>query len=357
LRSLLGRFLGASRAQALLRHYEIRNKVDLKQQRDADPALVRYAERLLSGAIGASSAGIVVRSVLQEEQIRIDEVLRMLQESQAVKEANRELRKKSAELRRATEQLQEANRQLRAVDELKDEFLYTVTHELRTPLTSIRALSEILFDNPDLPGTQRQDYLEAVIRETERLSHLITQVLNLERYESGKKQLHTAPINLAELLQETVSATLPLAVRKKLQVRKAFPPQLPDLEGDRDLLAQVCYNLLSNAIRHAREQILVSVTSTGNRFLISVSDDGPGVPAGMHELIFDKFFQAKNQHLKKPEGSGLGLAICRKIVEMHDGKIWVESTEGTGATFRIELANRETNSPPSPDYEPQKSAL
>ena len=112
---------------------------------------------------------------------------------------------------------------------------------------------------------------------------------------------------------------------------------MPLLEGDVDLLTQVFYNLTSNAIKHAKRNIQVEANYQDNIYRISIKDDGNGIPAELHELVFDKFFQAKNQTLKKPEGSGLGLAICKRIVEMHQGKIWIENLENNGANFIVEI--------------------
>jgi len=152
--------------------------------------LVTFVERVLSGVIGSASAHIIVGSVTKVEELKIDEVLKMLRESQQMIELNRELRKKSAEVEKATMLLIKANDQLTQMDKTKDEFLYTVTHELRTPVTSIRAMAEIVHDNTDMEEGQKQLFLGGIIKETERLSHLITQVLNLEKYESGKQLLN-----------------------------------------------------------------------------------------------------------------------------------------------------------------------
>ena len=208
---------------------------------------------------------------------------------------------------------------------------------MRTPLTSVRALSEIVHDNPDLPEEQKSEYLSAIMKETIRLSHLITQVLNLERYESGRTKLNYSNIDFASLLKDTIISANPLLKEKKLQLLQEINKELPVISGDKDLLNQVFYNLTSNAIKYAKKSIIIKAITNPHLLRISVKDDGPGIAGEVHELIFDKFFQAKNQTLKKPEGSGLGLAICKRIVEMHHGKIWVESEEGNGSEFIVEL--------------------
>lgn len=339
LNSLLSNFLGQERAEKLISHYAQRHKIPMDQKK-ADARLVTFAERVLSGVIGSASARIMVSTVTKEEEIRIDEVLRILQESQQMIELNKELRRKSSELQKATEQLTQANEQLREMDHVKDEFLYTVTHELRTPLTSIRAMAEIVHDNPDMPDEEKMQFLSGVIRETERLSHLITQVLNLERYESGRQKLNIASVQMNELLQDTIRSVEHLAREKKVDIIRNWPDSMFLVQCDAALIQQVVYNLLSNAIKFAPEgsgQIRVSMQTNHDELQVWVEDNGKGIPQDLHTLIFDKFFQARNQTLKKPEGTGLGLAICKKIVEMHEGKIWVDSVEGKGSRFIFTL--------------------
>ncbi len=337
LKTLLSNFIGAQRTNQLLQNYARRRNIKLSDSGQAEPAMVSFAEKILAGAIGSASARIMVKNVVKEEELSIDEILKILRESQLMKETNKELRKKSIELSKATEELKKANEQLKQMDEMKDEFLYTVTHELRTPLTSVRALSEIVHDNPDLPNEQKNQYLAAIMKETVRLSHLITQVLNLERYESGRTKLNLTNINFALLLNETFESATPLLKEKQLQLLQNISAELPITYGDKDLLNQVFYNLTSNAIKHARKNIWITAGMQENTFHFSIKDDGAGIASEVHELIFDKFFQAKNQTLKKPEGSGLGLAICKRIIEMHHGKIWVESEIGKGANFIVEI--------------------
>lgn len=331
--ALLTNFLGSERANSLLTGYANRHKIKLDEGRSADPRIVAFSERVLGGVIGAASARIMVGSIAKEEDISIDEVLKILRENQEMIEINKELRKKSLELSKATLELQSANNQMKLIDEQKDEFLYTVTHELRTPLTSIRALSEIIHDNTDLPEDQRQQYLSAITRETERLSYLITQVLTLERYESGRHRLNLSAVNLSNLINDIVENMHPLAKEKNIVINIIMADTQAILQCDKELITQVLYNLLGNAIKFANKTVKVTLLREYNEWQIRISDDGKGVENELQLLIFDKFFQAKNQTLKKPEGSGLGLAISKKIIDLHNGRIWVESILGQGATF------------------------
>jgi Na+/proline symporter/signal transduction histidine kinase len=337
--SLLENFLGTERAQKILTNYAKRHKIPLDTKR-ADPRLVSFAEKILAGIIGSASAHIMVSSVTKEEELKIDEVINILRESQQMIELNKELKKKSFEVQKATQQLTIVNEQLKEMDLLKDEFLYTVTHELRTPITSIRAMTEIVHDNEDMPEEQKQLFLGNVIRETERLTHLITQVLNLERYESGRQQLNLNPVLLNTLLKDSIQSLQALTDEKKIVIQLNIPDSMFLIRCDADLLQQVLNNLISNAIKFVEEssgKIKVSVHTNHDELEVWVEDNGNGIQTELHELVFDKFFQARNQTLKKPQGSGLGLAICKKIIEMHNGRIWVESVENKGSRFIFTL--------------------
>jgi Na+/proline symporter/nitrogen-specific signal transduction histidine kinase len=338
-RAVMENFIGVERSGNLLQAYAQRHKIVLSQP-EADPRIVAFAERMLSGVIGSASARFVMRNITKEEEIGLSEVLSIVRESQQVLELNKELKKKSIDLTRVTDALTLANNQLRQIDLLKDEFLYTVTHELRTPLTSIRAMSEIVCDHPDMEETQRQHYLESIVKETERLSHLITQVLNLERYESGRQKLQLTSVNLKGLLADVAAALQLLAQERGTRLSLVLPDAMFIIRCDREMIYQAVYNLVANALRFVPEQqgeVKIIVREGIADLQIWVEDNGKGIAPDLHELIFDKFFQARNQTLQKPVGSGLGLAICRRIVEMHQGKTWVESQPGEGARFAILL--------------------
>jgi signal transduction histidine kinase/Na+/proline symporter len=307
----------------------------------ADPRLLTYAEKLLAGTLGPASARLLLASVAGAEEISYDNVVGILKESQQLLEANRQLQKQSRQLQRLTDELRQAYQQLQALDQQKDEFLYTVTHELRTPLTSIRALAEILADNPDLEEEERERFHNTIGREAERLTRLISLVLDLEKLESGQATLARTELALSEVAQEAAEAVGQLAREKGIALHLDVPANLPALPADRDRLMQVLINLLSNAVKACPPgragRIDLLAWPAADALLLCVADNGKGIaPAEQHQ-IFDKFFQAQNQSLRKPEGSGLGLAITKKIVELHQGRIWVESAPEQGARFFVEL--------------------
>ncbi|WP_299825109.1 sensor histidine kinase [uncultured Pontibacter sp.] len=340
IKSLLVSFLGRKRTETAMKAYQRKYPAPTDETGKADPKLVTYAEKLLSGVIGSSSARIMVSSVVTEEKISIEEVLNILKESQQLISINNELRRKSMELRRATEQLRGANERLKQLDELKDEFLSTVTHELRTPLTSIRALSEILYDNPDMEREDQEHFLHTIVKESERLTRLITQVLDLERFESGKQQLNLVPLQMKEIIDESVEALIQLVQEKNIALVVDVQHNLPAFKGDKDRLMQVLVNLISNAIKFCNPnqgRVIVSSYYIDGDIKVNVADNGKGIEPEAQKQIFDKFYQARNQNLRKPEGSGLGLAISKQIIESHQGRLWVESEPGSGARFSFVL--------------------
>jgi Na+/proline symporter/nitrogen-specific signal transduction histidine kinase len=307
----------------------------------ADPRLLTYAEKLLAGSLGPASARLLLAGVAGAEQISYDNVVGILKESQQLLEANRQLQKQSRQLQRLTDELRLAYQQLQALDQQKDEFLYTVTHELRTPLTSIRALAEILADNPELEVEERERFQLTISREAERLTRLISLILDLEKFESGQASLDRTPLHLAEVVHEAADAVAQLARERCTELRVDVPASLPPLPADHDRLMQVLINLLSNAIKATVPgrpgHIAVLAWPAADALLLCVEDNGKGIALAEQHQIFDKFFQARHQTMRKPEGSGLGLAITKKIVELHHGRIWVESAPDQGARFFVEL--------------------
>lgn len=339
LQRLLTTFFGLPQAQHVVGRYIRRNRLDAAEPY-ADPRLVAYTERLLAGAVGSASARMLVASVATEEPIRVDEVIQILKTSQELLSVNKELKRKSTELQQLTQRLSDANERLKAADQQKDDFLSTVTHEIRTPITSIRALTEILHDNDDIDEDTRRHFLGTVIKEAERLTRLINQVLDLERIESGRHRLTLETVAVDDIVRESVEAVMPLAIDKNLFVNVQNQHQPLTVLADRDRIMQVTINLLSNAIKFSDEgsaPILVRTHGENQSCVVSVTDHGAGIDPVYHGLIFEKFYQAKSTDTNGAKGSGLGLAISRKIIELHNGMLSVESTPGQGSTFAFKL--------------------
>jgi signal transduction histidine kinase len=291
LTSLLSKFFGQASSERALNLYARRNQLSLKT-RYAAPQLVNYTEKMLSGAIGAASARIVVSSVAKEERITVNEVIDILKTSQELRLVNQELTRKSLELEQTTTKLQQANELLKIADQQKDDFLSTVTHEIRTPLTSIRVLSEILQTNPDLEEEQRDHFLTTVIKETDRLTRLVNEVLDLERFESGRYSLTITLLRLEEVVEESLNSLEQLANEKSVQIQRNIEPGLPDIEGDYDRLVQVFINLISNSIKFCYPEIgiiRIKVRLEYPAIKVQIMDNGSGIDPLFHELIFDKF--------------------------------------------------------------------
>jgi signal transduction histidine kinase len=333
--------VGAERAeQALAGHARMRG-LSLAADAQADSDLVNFAERLLAGAIGAASARVMISTVVKGADFSPDEVLAILDEASQVIEYSRELERKSRALEVATGELKRANQRLTELDRLKDEFISTVSHELRTPLTSIRSFSEILLDNPDLQLAERNQFLEIVVKESERLTRLINDILDLSRIESGRMEWHLSTCDPKDILEDALAATSGLFKDKGIILEPEFASDLPRITVDRDRLMQVVINLLSNAAKFAQAEggrVKVRMARQERQLAVSVEDNGPGIPPEQFEAVFDRFHQLGSDTMTgKPKGWGLGLTICRQIVEHFGGRIWVEPGRPRGAVFRFTL--------------------
>jgi signal transduction histidine kinase len=340
IQSLLSRFLGERKAAIELSNFVKTMHISIDDKTELDPRIVNHAERLLSGFVGSSSARILVGSVVKEEKISMTDVVDILEESQKLISVNKALKQKSEELKRATDALIAVNSKLKENDLLKDEFLYTVTHEMRTPLTSIKALSEILADDDDVEEETRKEFLKTIVKESERMTRLISQVLDLENFESGKHQLSIDKVNVIELLQHCVQTQEEVFKQQHIIFHCDLQKSLPETWLDYDRITQVVLNLLANAANYCDKthgEIWLTAYQLENQIKINVSDNGNGVKKELENIIFEKFFQAKNQTIRKPKGSGLGLAISKKIIQLHEGKIWVEANEPKGSRFSFTI--------------------
>jgi Na+/proline symporter/nitrogen-specific signal transduction histidine kinase len=340
LQTLVGRFLGPARAAELFDGYARSRGVAAADELDADASLVRFAEIQLAGAIGASSARAMVSSVVQEEPLGVDEVMAIIDEASQAIAHSQELEEKRAELEAATNELRSANEQLKELDRLKDDFISTVTHELRTPLTSIRAFSEILHDNPGLDVNERSRFLGILVKESERLTRLINQVLDLAKLESGAVEWQNVTLDLREIVDDAAKTISQLFKAKNVQLDVNLPQAAVPVTADRDRLMQVMLNLLSNSIKFCdaeRGQVVVTVAQHHESVRVDVRDNGVGIAKEDQELIFEKFRQVGDSLTEKPPGTGLGLAICRQIVGHFGGRLWVESERMRGATFSFSL--------------------
>ncbi|MDD5285950.1 MAG: sensor histidine kinase [Desulfuromonadaceae bacterium] len=256
-------------------------------------------------------------------------------------------------IQKRTSELQELNKKLVKLDSAKSDFLSTVSHELRTPLTSVMGFAkiikkkqeEVIFpaltsDDPKVVKSvvQVRDNLNIIVSESERLTALITDVLDIAKMDSGKIEWKSEPVAPTDIINRATAATSSLFDKKRIALLKDIDPDLPMLVGDGDRFMQVMINLLSNAVKFTD---VGSVTCRAKRspqgVLISVIDSGAGIAPEHHEAVFEKFRQIGDILSDKPQGTGLGLPICKEIVEHHGGRIWVESELGKGSTFIFEI--------------------
>jgi hypothetical protein len=341
--ALLGRFLGPERAREAFESYARSRGARTIDALAADASLVHHAESLLAGAIGSASARVMVASVVAEEPLGLDEVMNIIDEASQVLAYSRQLEQKSRELEAASQELRDANQRLQELDRLKDDFISTVTHELRTPLTSIRAFSEILRDNPRLDEGQRAQFLGTVIKESERLTRLINQVLDLSKIESGNAEWHTSELDMREVVDDAAAAVSQMFKENAVELEVHLPQDLPSIVADRDRLMQVMLNLLSNAAKFCKRpggRVNIALARQDGFLRVDVTDNGIGISDSDKEVIFEKFRQVGDTLTNRPQGTGLGLPICRQIINHFGGRLWVQSRPGEGATFSFTLPFR-----------------
>ena len=334
------RFLGKKRAKTLLKKYEKKHDLDLSKGIMASADLVNYAEKHITGALGAASAKVVIGSIVKEEPISVEEMLKILDQTQEVMQYSKELEKKSKELQATTIQLKQANERLKELDHLKANFITTVTHELRTPITSMKALSKILLDNPHLPHDQQAEFLAIVVSESERITRLINQVLDLEKIQAAPPLSDLEKIDLRAVIKQASQGFKETIRLKNITLSLSFKSKPVYVNGNEDKLVQVLINLLANAIKFVpaeKGKISIKLSAKNNLATLKVVDNGIGISEKDQATIFDQFTQVSNVKLGKPKGSGLGLHISKRIIEQHGGRIWVKSKVGKGAVFVVEL--------------------
>ncbi len=339
LQQLVARFLGQGKTVRLFREYARQRGYAGINSIPADAGLVHFAETQLAGAIGSASARVMVASVAQEEPLGLDEVMNILDEASQVRAYSHQLEEKSRQLEAATEELRAANEQLKELDRLKDDIMSSVTHELRTPLTAIRALSEMMFEDPEIDLVERKRFLGIIVSETERLTRLVNQVLDLAKIESGHAEWHNTDIDMRELVEHAIDSTRQLFSDCGAELVVSLPEQAPKLLADRDRLHQVLLNLLSNAAKFVPKEgghVRVELVSDDREVRVEVEDNGPGIAPQFLPYVFEKFRQGGDQR-DRPQGTGLGLPISRQIIEHFGGRMWVESPPGRGACFAFAL--------------------
>ncbi|MFQ6041093.1 MAG: sensor histidine kinase [Candidatus Poribacteria bacterium] len=260
-----------------------------------------------------------------DEEVEVDTTMAIL----CARDAR--IQELSTELDRVRAQLDRAKR-------TRLDILSNVSHELRTPITSIKAFCDMLLMFGDEDKEVREEFLQSIIEECDRLINMINEALDISKMESGKMEWIITDVNIAEVISASVNLIQGMLKTNGLALETKVNGDLPVIQGDRDKIMQVIVNLLSNAIKFTAEgQIILGAENGNNEVTVYVSDTGIGIEPEHQELIFEEFYQVGDILTDKPKGTGLGLSICLDIVTYHGGRIWVESEPGVGSTFYFTL--------------------
>ena len=239
--------------------------------------------------------------------------------------------------KRAEEALKEYARKIEEANQKKSEFISDVSHELRTPLASIKGFTSTLRGDNNIDLDTREDFMKIIEEETDRLTRIIEDLLDLSRIESGRIKLKRENIKLADLIIKSVETIREQAEKKHLELKTELPEKFPFVYADPDKISQVIINLLGNAIKYTEQgEISVSARADNGYVQVDVSDTGKGISKEDIPKLFKKFTRLEANESKIP-GTGLGLSITKALVELHGGEIFVESEVGRGSKFSFKL--------------------
>ena len=310
----------------------------------------RSRDLFIGVAVGAIVLALVLGFVLAWSVIgpiqRIDARLEAIASgdfSGRVEVVNRdELGALAANVNRMNDELRRVYMELEAVSRHKSEFLASMSHELRTPLNAIIGFSQVLREEMFGPVNEKQaEYLDDIVSSGHYLLSLINDVLDLSKVEAGQVELEVQPFSVREALERGVVMVRERATEDGVEVALEADPDVDVVEGDERRIKQVIFNLLSNAVKFTPPggAVDVSAARVNGEVRISVADTGPGIALEDHERIFEEFQQTE-AGLEQREGTGLGLALSKRFVELHGGRIWLESEPGSGSTFVFTLPVR-----------------
>lgn len=285
-------------------------------------------------------------AALKVEKAATDQLNRELEER--VHDRTRQLEARTAELEARTRQLEEANRELQAQDQYKSDFLAAMSHELRTPLNAIIGYSELLQDHAaDRLSKRHQRALNSVLDSAKHLLSLINDLLDMSKVSAGKMEINPGMLATRGILEKVRSMVAAQSDAKSLQVGLEIAPQAEVAWGDARRLEQCLLNLASNAVKFtpAGGRILLAAVPHPEGVQFSVADTGPGISPEDQKRLFREFVQLQDVTRREHGGTGLGLALTKKLVELHKGRIWIESQLGKGTAFHFVL--------PSPQARPR----
>ena len=222
---------------------------------------------------------------------------------------------------------------------MRKEFVANVSHELRTPITNIRSYAETLAENPDLPPDTTASFLGVILSESDRMTHIVQDLLTLSRFDSGHSELNLTTFPFAGLLEESCQAMRIEAQRRGHTLRLEGTGGLPAIRADRERISQVVMNVLSNAIKYTPDggRIVLTAGCTPDRVWLEVADNGIGIPPEDRDRIFERFYRVDKARSRESGGTGLGLSIAQEIVRQHPGSLTLVDRPGPGTTLRLEL--------------------
>lgn len=230
--------------------------------------------------------------------------------------------------------------QQRKTQDMQREFVANVSHELRTPLTNIRSYAETLSDSAgELPPATEKKFLGVILNESDRMTHIVQDLLTLSRFDSGKDELHLVRFPFDVAVQDLYNAVYMEAQRHDHKMKLRLEPDLPAVVADRERVLQVMMNIVSNSIKYTPNggHILVSAGREGDRVWMQVDDDGIGIPPKDRPRIFERFYRVDKARSRQSGGTGLGLSIAKEIVDHHEGVLELVDREGPGLSMRMEL--------------------
>jgi signal transduction histidine kinase len=300
-------------------------------------ALVEATKRVAAGEVGVRTGLPRGKGELSQLAGTFDQMAESLERAHEQRLLEEELRRKNYQLEQQNLAIHEANR-------LKTEFVSMVTHELRTPLTSIQGYAELMLEDEQIAGEERES-LAIVKKNADRLLGLINDLLDLSRMEAGRLDLHRTSLDLARLIPEVADSLRPLIEAKRQRLRLDLGAALPAVWADQDRVTQILTNLISNAHKYTLVEgnITVAARRDDGFVRVDVRDTGIGLSPEDQAQLFTKFFRAHDRSPQAGGGTGLGLVITRFLVELHGGRITVSSAPGQGSTFSFSLPVREVS--------------
>ena len=331
LRRIADRILGPEETTRLFEHHQGARAII------ASDELISLVELRLAANVGASSARSLVSRVVSNETISVEQLKRLAGEAEQIRAYSAELETKSRQVEASAAELARANERLREIDLQKDEFLSQVSHEVRTPMASIRSFSDILLDTDEMDDGQRRRFLGIIQKESLRLTRLLDGILDLNQLVGSEQKWEEVVFDPDQVLDQAIESCEALAFAAGVTLKRSARARKARVRGNRDKLAQVFINLISNAIKYNTSnapQVTVSSAVRKGFYEASVSDNGPGIPESERERIFARFARGP---MPREVGSGLGLAISRQIVERLRGTLTLSASRKTGAEFVIRL--------------------